>query len=171
MSAQQEKERYLLHNNNPKDSGYRKFLQPIVDHVTTHYMATANGLDFGSGPIPAMEILLREKKYKITSYDPYFTATSLSQTTTYDFIIVCEVMEHFKNPAKEFSLLYSLLQTGGELICKTSLFNINTDFKNWWYKNDPTHVFFYTETTLQVILNQYKFKKLKIMKDYFILQK
>ena len=35
-----------------------------------------------------------------------------------------------------------------------------TDFCNWYYKNDPTHVCFYGEKSLEYICNTYGFNEL-----------
>jgi hypothetical protein len=71
-------------------------------------------------------------------------------------------MEHFFNPHKEFRLLARLLNPGGKLYCKTSLFNDDQDFGSWYYKNDPTHVFLYSSESLEWIKDNFKLKKLQI---------
>ena len=84
---------------------------------------------------------------------------------TYDFIICCEVMEHFFDPEKEFTLLKSLLKPSGKLFCKTSILKNDADqeyFNDWWYHNDPTHVFFYTPKTLHYIAENFGFNQVKI---------
>ena len=118
-----------------------------------------------------MEFLLKRKQLPVTSYDPFFNPISLPNEPAFDYIIACEVVEHFYDPKKEFETLYQLLHTGGTLICKTKLHDTQSDFANWWYKNDPTHVFFYSKQTFEVIKTQYEFKRLEILEDYLTLQK
>ncbi len=36
----------------------------------------------------------------------------------------------------------------------------NTDFADWYYKNDPTHVCFYNEKSIGYICSKYNFKEL-----------
>ncbi len=171
LSPEDEKKRYLLHQNDINDLGYQKFVFPIVSTIYEQYNSNHNGLDFGSGTGPVITSLLEKKGYNITTYDPFFDPNNQALKNTYDYIICCEVMEHFWNPVKEFKLLYNLLKQGGTLYCKTSLYNTTIDFNAWWYKNDPTHVFFYTEQTLQWIKNHFGFKSLKINENLITLTK
>lgn len=58
-------------------------------------------------------------------------------------------MEHFHDPKLEFEKLHALLNPGGALICKTDLYTEDIDFKKWYYKNDPTHVFIYHKNSVK----------------------
>mgnify|MGYP003664122103 FL=1 len=44
----------------------------------------------------------------------------------------------------------------------TDLFSTTTNFENWNYKNDKTHVVFYSETTLKWIQQTFNFSEVKI---------
>lgn len=171
LPALDEKKRYELHNNNPKDQGYLQFLSPITNYITSNFNGEHKGLDFGCGPVPAMQIILKEKKVNITSYDPYFSKIERSAFDSYDFIILCEVMEHFSSPLTEFKFLYQLLHPGGHLICKTNLFSDAINFETWWYKNDPTHVFFYADQSIEFIKNVCNFTTIKKFDDFFVFYK
>lgn len=81
-------------------------------------------------------------------------------TVQYDFIVCCEIAEHFANPAAEFQRLARLLKPGGRIYCMTMMW-LGGDFSRWQYKNDPTHVFFYTPKSLAFIRDQYGFKSVK----------
>jgi hypothetical protein len=72
------------------------------------------------------------------------------------------VIEHFYHPEKEFRLLKNLLQPNGRLYCMTHIYNPKIDFENWYYKNDPTHVFIYQEATLIWIKNNFNFASVTI---------
>ncbi|MEW7280790.1 methyltransferase domain-containing protein [Aquimarina sp. 2201CG1-2-11] len=87
---------------------------------------------------------------------PIFVQTKTFLKKRYVYIVCFEVMEHFYNPAKEFGLLKSLLLPNGTLYCKTKLYNSMINFTTWWYKNDPTHVFFYSNSTLLWIKNPWQ---------------
>ncbi len=166
LSPEAEKERYELHNNDINDIGYQKFVSPITRQILKDFYPEHKGLDFGSGSGPVITSMLREQKYDIITYDPFFDANTRALENTYDYIVCCEVMEHFCDPFKEFKLLYSLLHPKGKLYCKTVLFNESTtNFESWWYKNDPTHVFFYTVGTLHWIKENFGYESVVITKN------
>ncbi len=162
VSKEAEKRRYEEHNNNVDDPGYQKFVEPIVSRIQEKFGKEHQGLDFGAGTGPVVAKLLREKGYSIELYDPYFCDNPKVLEKEYDFIVCCEVVEHFHFPAKEFRLLCSLLKPGGVLFCQTDLYSEETDFKNWYYRNDQTHVFFYHANTLLWIKSKYGFSALEI---------
>ena len=143
ISIEAERKRYKEHNNDVEDPGYQKFVSPIVNRIKKSFNNQHTGLDFGSGPGPVITKLLRDDGYKIELYDPFFYNNPEKLTVQYDYIACCEVIEHFHNPEKEFRLLHSLLKPGGTLFCMTEVYSDNINFSKWYYKNDPTHVFFY----------------------------
>lgn len=161
LSPKLEKKRYEAHNNDPADPGYRSFVAPIVKEVLRRFTPTHHGLDFGAGPVPVITELLREKGYNIEPYDPFFHNDPELLKQTYDYIAACEVIEHFRFPAKEFKLLRSLLKPGGALICMTELYDEGQDFAKWHYKNDETHRFFYSRLALEWIRDNFGFSALK----------
>ncbi len=171
LPAKAEKERYQLHINDIHDYGYQKFVFPIVDAVSKKYKPDHNGLDFGSGSGPVISHLLKKKGYNIRTYDPFFNPDYNALKAKYDYIVCCEVIEHFYHPQREFELLRSLLVETGTLFCKTNLYDQSIDFNSWWYKNDPTHVFFYSSDTLDWIKEKFKFKTLNISDNLITLSK
>jgi len=170
LSPEEEKKRYELHQNDVNDKGYQNFVSPIVEAIHSNYKSNDIGLDFGSGSGPIVKSLLAKIGYTIATYDPFFDPNHDVLRTKYNYIVCCEVMEHFYNPLREFTLLTSLLKKGGTLYCKTGLYQPNIDFDSWWYKNDPTHVFFYTKETLQWIKDKFGFTSLEIYKDLIVLR-
>ncbi len=162
LAPKEEKLRYQLHQNNVDDLGYQKFVSPIVEAVLKQFSPSAQGLDFGAGTGPVIAKMLRDKGFSINLYDPFFYPNPKNLKQSYDFIVCCEVMEHFYHPNKEFEKLKELLLPNGKLFCMTELYDKNTDFETWYYKNDPTHVFLYTEKTLQFIAKKFNFKKCTI---------
>jgi len=151
-----EKARYLLHNNDPDDLDYRNFLSRLWDVVRPELVGTARGLDFGSGPGPALVKMITEDGFDISAFDPYFQPDTSVLEPKYDFITCSETAEHFASPAAEFKLLYSLLEPGGLLGIMTSMSSDWSRFPDWYYNRDPTHVAFYSQWTMSWIADLYK---------------
>jgi hypothetical protein len=150
-----EKARYLLHNNDTDDPEYRNFLSRLWDVLRPELVSTAQGLDFGSGPGPALVQMAIEDGYDISAYDPYFQPDTSVLETKYDFITCSETAEHFALPAAEFKLLYSMLEPGGLLGIMTSMPSDWSRFPDWYYNRDPTHVAFYSQRTMSWIADLY----------------
>ncbi len=156
-----EQSRYLEHNNDVTDPRYQDFVSPITQGIKEHFPVTAKGLDYGCGTGPVAAVELQKSGYSVALYDPFFANNPKVLGDQYDFIICCEVMEHFHNPYVEFKRLRRLLLPNGRLYCKTAVFSEQTDFGSWYYKNDPTHVFFYTAASLEWIKDMIGFRSLK----------
>ena len=157
LSPEAERIRYEKHNNNPDDAGYRHFVLPLVDAITSQVQQDSYGLDFGAGPGPVASVLLNERGYSTACYDPFFCNNQDLLTKKYDYVFCCEVIEHFYKPSAEFSRLFSLIRQGGSLFCMTHLYTGDIDFSSWYYKEDETHVFFYREQTIATITRLFGF--------------
>lgn len=169
LNSADEKARYEEHNNDVHDKNYQQFVSPIVCSVLSDFTADDKGLDFGSGTGPVITKLLRDSKYSIQTYDPFFDNNKDVLNQQYNYIACCEVIEHFHNPIKEFTLLKSLLKQKGKLYCMTDLYTDDLNFDKWYYKNDPTHVVFYTKSGLEFIKNNIGFSKLEIQGRLIVL--
>ena len=170
LSLEDEKKRYEEHNNDVNDAGYQAFVSPLVEAVLAEQTRSSLGLDFGAGTGPVITKLLKDQGYQIEIYDPFFANDSNLLKDTYDYIVCCEVMEHFHHPKKEFSTLRSLLKPGGTLYLKTKIFGDHIKFEGWNYKNDPTHVFIYHEKALIYIKEVFGFTQMTIEGDLIILK-
>jgi arylsulfatase A-like enzyme len=106
--------------------------------------------------------VLKDNNYNIALYDPFFHNIPELLEDKYDYIVCCEVIEHFHNPKKEFTLLKKLLKKGAQLYCMTDLYDESNDFHNWYYKNDLTHVFIYHKNTILWIQQEFGFSDVKI---------
>jgi SAM-dependent methyltransferase len=154
---EEEKARYETHNNDVNDPGYQRFVSPIVSSVLRDFTPNHSGLDFGAGTGPVISKLLRDRGFDIVKYDPFFHDHPVLLEDTYDYIVCCEVVEHFYAPAREFARLKRLLKPQGRLYCMTHLYNPELDFRNWYYIKDPTHVFIYQSATMEWIRQKYGF--------------
>jgi len=166
-----EKERYETHNNDIYDKRYQKFVSPITNKIKEDFKNTSLGLDYGCGTGPVATYVLEKEGYKLKLYDPFFHPHESVLKENYDFIICCEVMEHFFYPEKEFKKLRGLLKTNSKLYCKTKMISEEmtvNDFKEWHYKNDPTHVFFYTSMSLDKICEIAGFKSVNFNDNLII---
>lgn len=144
---QAERAEYLQHQNNEYDAGYRSFLARLANPLVARLPAGAQGLDFGCGPGPALALMLREQGFEVAVYDSFFAPDPAALNVQYDFITATEVVEHLHHPGAELARLWGLLRPGGLLGLMTKLVLDRDAFARWHYKNDPTHVVFFSRKT------------------------
>ena len=73
--------------------------------VTERLPSGAKGLDFGSGPGPALACMLRESGYEVALYDSFYEPDEAVLNDRYDFICATEVVEHLSRPGWELHRL------------------------------------------------------------------
>lgn len=142
-----ERAEYDLHQNDINDAGYRTFLSRLLLPLVARVPPGARGLDFGCGPGPALAHMLIEAGYEVALYDSFYMPDRSVLRCRYDFICATEVVEHLHQPGMELAHLWSLLHPGGLLALMTKLVRDSDAFANWHYKNDPTHVCFFSADT------------------------
>lgn len=171
LSAEQEKAEYDLHCNSPQDEGYRQFLSrvliPLVDKLPT----SARGLDFGCGPGPTLSQMFIEAGYKMDVYDKFYATDRKVFHRQYEFISCTEVVEHLSSPGVTFDALFDLLKPGGWLGIMTKLVIDASAFAKWHYKNDLTHIAFYSSDTFQWLARNRRCHLEFGGKDVILLQK
>lgn len=152
-----EKEIYDLHQNEPTDEGYRRFLSLLTEPLLERVHAGAEGLDFGCGPGPTLNLMLEDAGIHMALYDIFYYPDKAPLQRRYDLVTCTEVVEHFNAPAASWPILVSLLKERAWLAVMTSLFTREAPeaFLAWQYKNDPTHVSFYTPKTMQWLANRF----------------
>jgi SAM-dependent methyltransferase len=158
LSPAKEKGRYEEHNNDVNDFRYQQFTAPITEYVLNNFNSSHVGLDYGSGTGPVISKQLIDRGFKINLYDPFFYPNTDYVKTKYDFIFSCEVFEHFYQPKQEIEHLLNLLKANGKLIVMTHVYDHSKPFKTWYYRNDPTHVFIYTEKTVRHVSEMFNLK-------------
>ena len=172
LPPKEEKKRYTMHQNNPADPEYRQFLnrlaQPLSERLGNKPLA---GLDFGSGPGPTLSTIMEAKGYSMTIYDPFFADNHSALAKQYDFIACTETVEHFYEPGKEWRLLLQMLKPTGWLGIMTGLVTDELNFAQWHYKNDPTHVGFFSRKTFRYLAKRDALKVEFINNNVILLRK
>ena len=148
VSPEDEKARYLQHNNDPADQGYRDFLSRLYTELKPHLIPNSKGLDYGAGPGPALAMMMIEDGFNVRTYDTYFYDDKKALEEDYDFIACTETAEHFRYPALDFRILDGILKRPGWLGVMTSMLDDWSDFPGWYYHRDPTHICFYSRKTM-----------------------
>ena len=147
LTSQQEKTVYDQHENSEQDPRYRRFLSRLFDPLSKYLAPESNGLDFGSGPGPTLNVMLEEAGHRMEIYDPFYAPHPELLAQQYDFITATEVIEHLHQPRFELERLWSCLKPNGSLGIMTKRVHDLASFSTWHYKNDPTHVCFYSTKT------------------------
>ncbi len=166
-----EKAHYDLHQNRPDDPGYRQFLNRLAEPLASRLTAGARGLDFGSGPGPTLSLMLAERGFATAIYDPYYAADPSVLTGSFDFVTATEVVEHLAHPGRELNRLWSLIRPGGWLGLMTKLVLEVDAFARWHYKNDPTHICFFSRETFLWLGRQWGASPEFVGSDVILMQK
>ncbi|MFW5711935.1 MAG: class I SAM-dependent methyltransferase [bacterium] len=146
-------ERYLEHNNTSEDERYLTYLRGFAEEALLPYVEPpAEVLDFGSGPNPVFAGVLQETGFAVDIYDPLFAPGLEWRDRHYDAVTAVEVAEHLFQPLEEFRRLRDVLRPGGYLALRTLLhYGDRQRFASWWYRQDPTHVCFYSARSFEVL--------------------
>lgn len=171
LSPDAEKAEYDLHQNDPNEFGYRFFLSRLLHPLVERLSPGARGMDFGCGPGPALAPMLRDAGFEVALYDRIFAPDENVLTEHYSFITATEVVEHLRRPGWELDRLWSLLISHGWLGIMTKLVRDPTAFANWHYKNDPTHICFFSADTWHWWAVRYGAKLEIIGADVILLQR
>ena len=147
LSAADEKKRYDLHQNSPENQNYCRFLSRLFIPLQKNLTPGSHGLDFGSGPEPTLSRMFEEAGHTMTLFDYFYEPDPAVLELQYDFITATEVVEHLHDPKKDLGRLWTCLKQGGWLGIMTNLAVHQNTFPQWYYKNDPTHVCFFSRAT------------------------
>ena len=149
ISTEDEKAQYDFHENAPENDGYRRFLSRLATPILERLEAPQKGLDFGSGPGPTLSKLFEEAGHSVALFDIFYANDPSVFNETYDFITASEVVEHLSDPDRELERLWSCLRSGGLFGIMTKRVMDKAAFETWHYKNDPTHISFFSEETFR----------------------
>lgn len=186
LNSKVQKERYELHKNTLQDSGYKRFLEKFANTTLNFYKELKdfsllqNILDYGSGPEPALLELLEEYKSKgildnsveLKGWDPYFNKNYIIEKNNADLVLCLEVAEHFENPLDGFRGLSDACKQNGLIAVQTMITKEHQEeFSKWWYKEDSTHVTFYSITGLEICANKAGLKYIKSINSVHFFRK
>ncbi|MBW2176400.1 MAG: methyltransferase domain-containing protein [Deltaproteobacteria bacterium] len=155
LSTAAEKATYDLHKNAAGDPGYRRFLSRLSAPLLEKLETRQKGLDYGCGPGPALPTMLAEHGHHMDLYDPFYYNDPAVFSKTYDFICATEVVEHLRDPDREFSSLFRMLRPGGRLGIMTKLVIDQEAFSRWHYIRDLTHICFYSRSTFEYLARRF----------------
>jgi len=171
LSETKEKNRYDMHENSELNSGYLKHLTRVVEPLEKVCLKGAKGLDFGCGSNPVLANVLNAKGYEMEIYDYFYFNNNDFLQKKYDFVTATEVVEHLFEPGKELHKLWSIINNKGAFVVMTRLYNKEIDFLSWFYKNDLTHVCFFSKETFFWIAGLWNAKVSFFDKDIVVLKK
>ena len=138
------------------DSEFWKSQVDVLVDLINHYRTPKHILDFGSGS-GEMTREFQMRGYDITPLEPMIHGYLQDQDYPhrFDVVIAVEVLEHLPDPWHEIREIENVLAPDGIVIFSTLLTNAFIDhpdaalhFKNWWYKDDPTHISFFCNHVL-----------------------
>lgn len=160
LTADDEKKRYTMHENTLDEPGYRRHLEQFLSYVLKFAGSSVSTVfDYGSGPEPCLARLLELQGFTVRYRDPFFCPDTPAFEGGADLVTCLEVAEHFAEPRRDFALMAECLREGGFLAVGTHLLtsgiatrdsrSVWEFFLPWWYRQDSTHISFYTEEALR----------------------
>ncbi|MBN3494224.1 class I SAM-dependent methyltransferase [Vibrio neptunius] len=171
LDAKAEKAHYDLHENDPNDAGYRTFLSRVVTPILERIESGSTGMDFGCGPGPTLSLMLQEQGHNMSLYDLYYHPNTEVLNRTYDFMTATEVIEHLYYPDQIWQQWLNLVKPGGWIGLMTKMVIDVEAFARWHYKNDPTHVVFFSRNTFKYLAERDQLKLEFIGNDVILLRK
>lgn len=171
LDTSSEKAIYDQHENNPDDAGYRRFLSRFFEPLVERISPNSSGIDFGCGPGPALSMMLQEFGFSMSLYDVYYYPDTQVLNREYDFLTATEVIEHLYHPYKVWQQWLNLVKPGGWIGIMTKLVIDVEAFSTWHYKNDQTHVCFYSRETFRYLAERDKLEIEFIGNDVILLRK
>lgn len=168
-SFEEEKSRYLEHNNDIEDPRYIKYLKKTWKQLEPPNQGRVV-LDYGCGPTKGLEMLLGAK-YQVLSFDPIFWPQDLSlESGSVDVVFCSEAIEHVFSPSLVFDQWNQLLKPGGAIVLRTCFHPGPESMKDWWYASDETHIGFFNQSTFEWIAKNWGWRLDKVHSPYVCAQ-
>lgn len=171
LAPNEEKAVYDLHENNPHDAGYQKFLSRLAVPLSEKLPQASTGLDFGCGAGSALPVLMSQQGHEMHLYDVFFFPDTAPLSRQYDFVTATEVIEHLHLPKNEWQQWLNLVKPGGWIGVMTKMVIDPEAFARWHYKSDPTHVSFFSRETFQFLAKRDNLELEFVGNDVILLRK
>ncbi|MEO0336492.1 MAG: methyltransferase domain-containing protein [Pseudomonadota bacterium] len=167
-----ERSRYEEHNNDIEDEKYLQYLRKTWEKVSSEMKGGELIVDYGCGPSKGLHAVLKGKDFQVVSYDPIFYPTSLDVLIGHVDVIYCsEAIEHMYDPRKEIEVWLRLLKSRGWITLRTAFHDGPNTFRDWWYKDDPTHIGFFNKITFETLALQFDLEIRHIHSPYVSFRK
>ncbi len=156
--APDQEKHYKAQWGNQQDEFWKGQAEAILQ-IIRRYHEPRHVLDFGAGS-GALTDELRRRGVDCTPLEPMVHGFLKAQSYPHKFdaIIGVEVIEHLPNLWEELREMEKVLAPAGIMLFTTLLTEafVNAPdaaarFKEWWYKDDPTHVTFFGYRSLEVL--------------------
>jgi len=115
--------------------------------------------------------MFEELGYPMEIYDPRYAADESVLEIEYDFVTATEVVEHLRSPKQTLDGMWQRVKPGGYLGIMSKLVIGQEAFANWHYKNDDTHICFYSKETFSWLAGQWRTEALFVDKDVVLFRK
>ncbi len=92
--------------------------------------------------------MLVDAGYPTVVHDLFYAPNEAALLERYDFIVATEVVEHLGAPGAVLDRLWGQIHPGGLLAIMTRMRSPKHRFEEWHYKNDPTHIVFFSHETI-----------------------
>ncbi len=171
LSPIEEKAEYDRHENSVDDPRYRLFLMQMFRPMQALIPVHSKGLDFGCGPGPALSRMFSEAGHTMALYDYFYAQDSKVLNDQYDFITATELIEHLHQPGQVLNRLWMQLKPHGYLGLMTQLWDEQDSFAGWAYKNDATHVCFFSNRTFAWLAKHWQARWHRIDRNVSIFEK
>ena len=99
--------------------------------------------------------MMLEDGFSVEKYDLYFFPDRAPLLRKYDFITCTETVEHLRRPMEAFRLLGSMLGESGQIAIMTGILDDRSEFGDWYYQRDPTHIAFYSHATFRWVADRF----------------
>ncbi len=164
VDSQTEKSHYDKHQNSFESLGYVDIFEKFIDKVIEPYLKNIeSALEFGCGSGPVLAELLRRKGLEVDQYDLYYFPKKVYEGKKYDLITSTEVFEHLKEPTTILQTLANSINSRGYIVIMTQFPPYHdSDFLNWWYRRDITHISFFTPKSFEIMGNSMGLKRINV---------
>lgn len=171
LSLPRERAEYDLHENTFEDQGYLQFLRRLGDPLLDRLVPNSRGLDVGCGPGPVLQKWLRSQGMQVEVYDKFYAPNQQVLLCQYDFVTATEVVEHLSAPGLSLMAMWQLVRSQGQLALMTKRVKSVEAFAGWHYKNDPTHIAFFSEASFKWLAGHWQAELTFADKDVVIFTK